>query len=189
MLAADTSPSALLPAGFPAALEQFIPEELRALGDVQTAIPRIARDERQMRLIETAVRKIPSRHRVVQGDSRRLDALPEDTVHLVVTSPPYWTLKASTKSHPAPYPVELAERLIRMFSFVGDTVLDLFMGTATTNVVAAKWGRNSVGVEVDPHYFKLACVRLTSETADLFGRLNIEKTLLESINYQFDKSL
>ena len=44
---------------------------------------------------------------------------------------------ASTKNHPAPYPLELAERLIRMFSFVGDTVLDPFMGTGTTNVAAA----------------------------------------------------
>ena len=60
---------------------------------------------------------------------------------------------ASTRHHPAPYPLELAERLIRMFSFVGDTVLDPFMGTGTTNVAAAHWGRNSIGVEVDPDYF------------------------------------
>ena len=58
---------------------------------------------------------------------------------------------ASTKAHPAPYPLQLAERLIRVFSFVGDTVLDPFMGTGTINVAAAKWGRNSVGVEVDPN--------------------------------------
>ena len=43
------------------------------------------------------------------------------------------------KEHPAPYPVGLAERLIRRFSFVGDRVLDPFLGTATTSVVAAKW--------------------------------------------------
>ena len=36
-----------------------------------------------------------------------------------------------------------------MFSFVGDTVLDPFMGTASTNIAAAKWGRNSIGIEVD----------------------------------------
>lgn len=61
---------------------------------------------------------------------------------------------ASTKEHPAPYPLELAERLIRMFSFVGDTVLDPFMGTGTTSVAAGHWGRNSIGVEVDPNYFQ-----------------------------------
>ena len=41
-----------------------------------------------------------------------------------------------------------------MFSFVGDTVLDPFMGTGTTNIAASMWGRNSIGVEVDPHYFE-----------------------------------
>ena len=47
---------------------------------------------------------------------------------------------ASTRDHPAPYSLELAERLIRMFSFVGDTVLDPFLGTGTTSVAAARWG-------------------------------------------------
>ena len=62
--------------------------------------------------------------------------------------------------HPAPYPLELAERLVRMFSFVGDTVIDPFMGTGTTNVACAKWGRNSIGVEVDPNYLEMAEKRL-----------------------------
>lgn len=77
---------------------------------------------------------------------------------------------ASTRVHPAPYPVELAERLIRMFSFVGDTVFDPFMGTGTTNIAASRWGRNSIGVEIDPHYFGLARDRITKDTTDLFGR-------------------
>ena len=75
---------------------------------------------------------------------------------------------ASTKHHPAPYPLELAERLIRMFSFVGDTVLDPFMGTGTTNLAASTWGRNSIGIEVDPVYFKAACKRISQNAADLF---------------------
>lgn len=69
---------------------------------------------------------------------------------------------ASTREHPAPYPVELAERLVRMFSFVGDTVLDPFTGTATTQVAASRCGRNSVGIEVEPSYLKLARERLES---------------------------
>lgn len=64
---------------------------------------------------------------------------------------------ASTRDHPAPYPVVLAERLIRMFSFVGDTVLDPFLGTGTTSAAALSCGRNSVGSEVDSGYF-LRCV-------------------------------
>lgn len=81
---------------------------------------------------------------------------------------------ASTKTHPAPYPVELAERLIRMFSFVGDTVLDPFMGTGTTNAAAANCGRHSIGCEVDSHYFDLAERRIRNETSGLFSSVTIE---------------
>ena len=83
---------------------------------------------------------------------------------------------ASTKNHPAPFPLELAERLIRMFSFVGDTVLDPFLGTGTTSLAAAKWGRNSIGIEVDPFYFEQATKRLAAESADLFRVVTL-KTL------------
>ncbi|MDE0093044.1 MAG: site-specific DNA-methyltransferase [Gammaproteobacteria bacterium] len=75
---------------------------------------------------------------------------------------------ASTKSHPAPFPLVLAERLIRMFSFVGDTILDPFLGTGTTSVAAGNCGRNSIGVEVDPEYFHMARNRIGAETTDLF---------------------
>ncbi|MGA7949901.1 MAG: site-specific DNA-methyltransferase [Thiobacillaceae bacterium] len=73
----------------------------------------------------------------------------------------------------APYPIELAERLVRMFSFVGDTVLDPFMGTGTTSLAAAKWGRNSMGVEVDPHTFDLAARRIERETPRLITHREI----------------
>ena len=69
---------------------------------------------------------------------------------------------ASTRAHPAPFPLSLAERLIRMFSFVGDTVFDPFLGTGTTAVAAAAWGRNSVGCEVDPAYFEQCVSRVRS---------------------------
>ena len=76
---------------------------------------------------------------------------------------------ASTRNHPAPFPLELAVRLVRMFSFVGDTVLDPFLGTGTTSLAASQCGRNSVGVEVDPAYFDLARRRLTGKTSGLFS--------------------
>lgn len=82
---------------------------------------------------------------------------------------------ASTKQHPAPYPVELAERLIRMFSFVGDTVLDPFLGTGTTTVAAARTGRNSCGVEVDPHYHRMALDRIEGETHGLFSTVVVNR--------------
>jgi DNA modification methylase len=81
---------------------------------------------------------------------------------------------ASTRLHPAPYPVELAERLVRMFSFVGDTVLDPFLGTGTTTVAAAKTGRNSIGFEVDEHYFEMAHKRIANEIGTLFSKATIE---------------
>jgi DNA modification methylase len=81
---------------------------------------------------------------------------------------------ASTREHPAPYPAELAERLIRMFSFVGDTVLDPFMGTGTTIVAAARCGRHSIGCEVDKHYFEMAERRIRDETTGLFSSVEIQ---------------
>ncbi len=312
-------------------LERWVPEELRSLHDPQTAIPTLARNPRLLSLIENAVRSLPTRHVLHLRDSRTL-GLPPGSVHLVLTSPPYWTLKqyrhsagqlgeisdyetflrgldrvwkhcfealvpggrlicvvgdvclsrrkndgrrtvvplhasiqehcrrigfdnlapiiwhkianaayevengsggflgkpcepnavikndiefilmqrkpggyrkpsisvrvlsvistenyqrwfqqiwtgltgASTREHPAPFPVELAERLIRMFSFVGDTVLDPFMGTGTTNAAAARCGRNSIGCEVDEHYFDLAERRIRNETTELFSTVVVE---------------
>ena len=77
---------------------------------------------------------------------------------------------ASTRSHPAPFPIELAVRLIRMFSFVGDTVLDPFLGSGTTSMAAWQCGRNSLGVEVDRSYLTLAARRFQKHTAMLTSR-------------------
>lgn len=308
-------------------LDEFVPDELRELDDVQTAIPRIARTPKLTRLVEAAVQRVPTSHVLNLGDARKMTGLKSESVHLVLTSPPYWTLKeyrdvegqlghvsdyeqflddldaawqqcfdalvpggrlicvvgdvclsrrknkgrhtvvplhaaiqercrvigydnlspiiwnkianavyeveggggflgkpyepnavikndiefilmerkpggyrspdlsarilsviseenhhqwfqqiwngltgASTKRHPAPYPMELAERLIRMFSFVGDTVLDPFSGTGTTSVAAALWGRNSIGFEIDNTYLKYAANRFSKDTSDLFSR-------------------
>ncbi len=312
-------------------LDQWVPEELRGLANPQTAIPAIAKDPRLTSAIEHVVRSIPTRHELYRRDARILEDLPPESVQLVLTSPPYWTLKqyreapgqlgdiadydkflheldrvwrrcfnalvpggrlicvvgdvclsrrknegrhtvvplhasiqghcrsigfdnlapviwhkianaayevengaagflgkpyepnavikndieyilmqrkpggyrtpsisarllsvisaenhqkwfqqiwsgltgASTREHPAPYPLELAERLIRMFSFVGDTVLDPFMGTGTTTAAAAIWGRNSIGCEVDPEYFDQAVRRIREKTIDLFSTVSI----------------
>lgn len=81
-----------------------------------------------------------------------------------------WNLNGeSTKFHPAPYPAELAYRLVRMFSFTGDTVLDPFMGTGTTLIVSAQCGRNSIGVDVEPAFVKMAKERLEREVQTSFG--------------------
>ena len=90
-----------------------------------------------------------------------------------------WNLPgASTKEHPAPFPLTLAERLIRMFSFASDTVLDPFMGTGTTNLAASRYGRNSIGFEVDPRYFQLADARLEEATSDVLSVTKFEAIYL-----------
>jgi len=311
-------------------LAAFVPPEIYPLANPQTDLPRIAKDKHLIQLIEAAVRKVPTSHRLILGDARELTGLAPNSVHLILTSPPYWTLKeyrqsdgqmghienyeaflaeldrvwahclrllvpggrlvcvvgdvclsrrknngrhtvvplhasiqehcrqigfdnlspiiwhkisnaayevengpgflgkpyepnsvikndiefilmqrkpggyrapdiptrilsviadedhkqwfqqiwsgvtgASTRNHPAPYPLELAERLVRMFSFVGDTVLDPFLGTGTTSIAAAAFGRNSIGIEVDRHYFEQAQTRIANETSLLFSRTSI----------------
>ncbi len=320
------------PEHLPAAdLAQWLPASLAGVEDDQKAIPRIAKDAALMRDIEASVQGIPTTHDLWRHDAREMDFLEDNSVHLALTSPPYWTLKeynpsagqmgyiddyahflaeldkvwrhcyralvpggrlicvvgdvclsrrknagehtvvplhasiqehcreigfsnlspiiwnkianavyeasgngggflgkpyepnavikndiefilmerkpggyrspshakrllsvisaenhklwfqqiwtgvtgASTRQHPAPYPMELAERLVRMFSFAGDTVLDPFMGTGTTTLAAANWGRNSIGVEVDPEYFDLAARRIERETPKLFAQRDI----------------
>ena len=309
----------------------YVPESVANLENPQTNIPRIAKDKKLLDEIASSVQQIPTQHSLFNADSRKLAFIPDESVHLVVTSPPYWTLKkyrdhddqlgdvadyekflreldkvwkhcyralvpggrlvcvvgdvclsrrknngrhtvvplhasiqehcrkigydnlapiiwykianavfeasgngagflgkpyepnavikndiefllmerkpggyrkpsvatrvlsiisdenhkqwfqsiwsgvtgASTRNHPAPYPEELAERLVRMFSFVGDTVLEPFMGTGTTTVAAAKWGRNSIGVELDPHYFEMADKRIRQTTSSLFSHAEV----------------
>jgi len=305
------------------------------LENPQTDIPRIAKDKKLMQEIKSAVQEVPTTHELFQADSRYLSFIPDKSVHLVLTSPPYWTLKkyrdhedqlgdiedyegflneldkvwrhcyralvpggrlvcvvgdvclarrknngrhtvvplhasiqehcrrigydnlapiiwhkianavfeasgngggflgkpyepnavikndiefilmerkhggyrkptmtarslsiisdenhkqwfqsiwsgvtgASTREHPAPFPEELAERLIRMFSFAGDTVLDPFMGSGTTTIAAAKWGRNSIGVELDSQYLSLAEKRIQKSVATLFSHAEITTTI------------
>ena len=75
-----------------AQLEAFVPEPFRFLADPARDLPRLAKDPSAMTLIESAVARVPTRHHLVLGDARRAD-LRAESVHLVLTSPPYWILK------------------------------------------------------------------------------------------------
>jgi DNA modification methylase len=68
--------------------------------------------------------------------------------------------------HPAPYPEELSTRLIRMYSFVEDNVLDPFIGSGTTTISAMASGRNSVGVEIVPEYVRIAAKRIDRQAPE-----------------------
>jgi len=86
-----------------------------------------------------------------------------------------WTIPgASTKNHPAPFPVELAYRLVRMFSFTGDTVLDPFCGTGSSMIAAIRTNRNSIGVEIDPEYCRTIAKYLKAETQDFFSSASLQ---------------
>ena len=78
-----------------------------------------------------------------------------------------WSFNGESKNkigHPAPFPVELPRRCIQLFSFVGDTILDPFLGSGTTLVASYNEGRNGIGIDIDPHYCQIALNRLKKET-------------------------
>ncbi len=82
-----------------------------------------------------------------------------------------WTFNWESKKrigHPAPFPRELPRRCIKLFSYVGDTVLDPFMGSGTTLIEAYLNKRQAVGVDIDKKYCELAEKRLEEFTAVLF---------------------
>ncbi len=314
-------------------LTSYVPDSLNFSTIDQTIIPKLARDHRALGLLEQALLQIPTKHYIVRGDARSMRLLASNNVHLVLTSPPYWSLKryddangqlghvqdyedfleqlaavwrssyeflvpggrlicvvgdvclsrrqndgrhtvvplhasiqelcrkigfdnlapiiwhkianavyevdggrggflgkpyepnsvikndieyilmfrkpggyrkpstskrllsiisaenyqnwfqqiwtgltgASTKDHPAPYPIELAERLIRMFTFAGDVVLDPFSGSGSTAIAAARTGRHSIGYEISPRYNDLAVSRFHRETGGLFWNPEITR--------------
>ncbi|MBN2126492.1 MAG: site-specific DNA-methyltransferase [Deltaproteobacteria bacterium] len=80
---------------------------------------------------------------------------------------------ASTRNHPAPFPLELANRLVKMFSFQGDTVLDPFCGTGTAMVAALRNQRNSIGIEIDPEYCRMTARYLKAESSSLFLKTDL----------------
>jgi site-specific DNA-methyltransferase (adenine-specific) len=77
-----------------------------------------------------------------------------------------WTFNGEKKKkigHPAPFPVELPLRCMKLFSFIGDTVLDPFMGSGSTLVAASQCNRKGIGIEIDPGYCDTAVFRIEKE--------------------------
>lgn len=77
--------------------------------------------------------------------------------------------ESTRRGHPAPFPLELAERLIRLFSFAGDTVLDPFVGTGTTTHAAINVGRSSIGIDCDPTFIGMAKEKLQKALLSMGG--------------------
>jgi modification methylase len=94
----------------------------------------------------------PGGYRSPTPEQERLSYIPTEEYARLFA--PFWTdvTGQPRTNHPAPYPVEVPRRLIRMFSFTGDTVVDPFAGTGSTALAAMETGRHSVNVEIDPRY-------------------------------------
>ncbi|PYS59287.1 MAG: methyltransferase, partial [Acidobacteria bacterium] len=72
---------------------RYLPDVIGEIEDHQTALPRIAKDRSLIAAIEEKLEQIPTRHDLYHADARKIDFLKPESVELVVTSPPYWTLK------------------------------------------------------------------------------------------------
>ena len=115
----------------------------------------------------------PGGYRKPTAEQRKLSMIAKDDFSEWFRQ--FWTITgASTRNHPAPFPYELAYRLVKMFSFWGDTVLDPFCGTGTTMLAAIKTGRNSIGIEIDEEYCRMTLDRLRTESRDLLREADIE---------------
>jgi site-specific DNA-methyltransferase (adenine-specific) len=82
----------------------------------------------------------------------------------------FWTFNGESKKrigHPAPFPVELPRRCIKLFSYVDDLVMDPFVGSGTTLVACGQTGRRGVGVDLDPDYCALARERVRQHESSL----------------------
>jgi len=81
-----------------------------------------------------------------------------------------WNLSPETSSsHPAPFPEEIPKRLIQLNSYENDVVLDPFIGSGTTAVVAEKLDRNWIGIDLDEEYVDMSLKRIESETKQIFA--------------------
>jgi DNA modification methylase len=115
-----------------------------------------------------------------KGKRKKVDQEIKDKSKLTVKEWQDWAInsiwemqpaKAKSEEHPAPFPDELPKRLIKLYSFYGDRVLDPFLGTGTTAKVAIEYGRNAIGYELNENYLplierKLNSARLRDEFKD-----------------------
>ena len=91
--------------------------------------------------------------------------------------------------HLAMFPEELPKRLIKMFTFVGDTVLDPFLGSGTTVLAAKNQGRNSIGYEVNPDFITVIGEKLGLNDSTLFPDSNISMNQRESDKENYEKDI
>ncbi len=102
----------------------------------------------------------------------------------------HWTIPGERQNgHLAMFPEEIPRRLIRMFSFVGDTVLDPFLGSGTTSLAARNLGRNSIGYEINPDFIDVIQGKLGLNSRRPFGDATVELMTQEARDADFDEAV
>ena len=103
---------------------------------------------------------------------RALEGLPHEntlmTEDFMALTLDVWNVPSESArrvGHPAPFPVELPEQLIRLYTFAGNLVLDPFMGSGSALIAAARLGRRYIGYDLDPAYVEIARTRVLNESA------------------------
>lgn len=85
--------------------------------------------------------------------------------------------KTNIRQHPCPFPAELARRVIKLYSHVGDTVLDPFAGVLTTSIAAAECGRSSISIDISKKYCNAGLSKFQDARSGLlgfFGKAEVE---------------
>ena len=95
-------------------------------------------------------------------------AYPTNVLHLAT--------ECTNKNHSAAFPEALPEWFIKVFTQSGDTVLDPFMGSETTNFVAQRMSRNSIGIEIIDAYYEMVKVQIEENKLELFEPSEIYET-------------
>ena len=95
-----------------------------------------------------------------------------------------WDINGVNDKHIAAYPVDLPARFIKMFTFVGDVVLDPFVGSGTTTKAALELGRSSVGIDINPKFLKI----IEEKVGIKQSRLNKDKDGTFEILYLDEKT-
>jgi site-specific DNA-methyltransferase (adenine-specific) len=112
-------------------------------------------------------RAIPAKERAKLGLPHESDISKEE---FLASTLDVWEIRperARRVNHPAPFPVELPERFIHLYTYVDDVVLDPFLGSGSTAVAAVGTGRRYVGYDLDPDYVAIAEGRIAEARASL----------------------
>ena len=102
----------------------------------------------------------------------------------------HWNFSgARQNNHLAMFPEELPRRLIKMFSFVGDTILDPFLGSGTTSLSAKNIDRNSIGYEINPEFIPIIKNKLSLNKKDFFDENTYDFISQEKHSFNFEKEV